>query len=137
MVYKRKNWAKIVLLLLFSLALLGALAALGTLETPLINKVPLFVGVFVYSMAIYHFGFAESFKEFFRFQNIEITAPLPDSKEIMESEKFWKIMEITKSESSGNYEKQQSRLEKELLKLTANEVLEFDNKFKNLKRRNL
>ena len=133
MVYKGKNWAKIVSIILFSLALLVALFGLGTLETPFMNKIPLLVMIFVYSMAIYHFGFAKSFKEFFKFQNTEITESIQDSKEIMESEKFWKIIEITKSESSGDYEKQQSLLERELLKLTAKEVLEFDNKFRTLR----
>ncbi|WP_432671485.1 hypothetical protein [Flavobacterium sp. SM2513] len=69
MVYNGKNWAKIVSIVLFSLALLGALVALGTLETPLINKVPLIVMILIYTMAIYHFGFAHSFKEFFIYQN--------------------------------------------------------------------
>ncbi|WP_405567166.1 DUF4240 domain-containing protein [Polaribacter sp. Asnod6-C07] len=133
MVYKGKNWAKIVSIILFSLALLGALVGLGTLDTPFMNKIPLLVMIFVYSMTIYHFGFAKSFKEFFKFQNTEITESIQDSKEIMESEKFWKIIEITKSESSGDYEKQQSLLERELLKLTAKEVLEFDNKFRTLR----
>jgi hypothetical protein len=133
MVYKGRNWAKIVSIILFSLALLGALVGLGTLETPFMNKIPLLVMIFVYSMAIYHFGFAKSFKEFFKFQNTEITESIQDSKEIMESEKFWKIIEITKSESYGDYEKQQSLLERELLKLTAKEVLEFDNKFRTLR----
>lgn len=71
MVYKGKNWAKIVSIVLFALALLGALFALLTLKTPLINKVPLLVMIFVYSKAIYHFGFAHSFKEFFKYQNSE------------------------------------------------------------------
>lgn len=133
MVYKGKNWAKIVSIILFSLALLGALVGLGTLDTPFMNKIPLLVMIFVYSMAIYHFGFAKSFKEFFKFQNIESTESIQDSKEIMESKKFWKIIENTKSESSGDYEKQQSLLERELLKLTAKEVLEFDNKFRTLR----
>ncbi len=133
MVYKGKNWAKIVSIILFSLALLGAIVGLGTLDTPFMNKIPLLVMIFIYSMAIYHFGFAKSFKEFFKFQNTEITESIQDSKEIMESEKFWKIIETTKSESSGDYEKQQSLLERELLKLTAKEVLEFDNKFRTLR----
>jgi hypothetical protein len=122
-----------VSLILFSLALLGALIGLGTLDTPFMNKIPLIVMIFVYSMAIYHFGFAKSFKEFFKFQNTEISESIQDSKEIMESEKFWKIIEITKSESYGDYEKQQSLLKRELLKLTAKEVLEFDNKFRTLR----
>ena len=69
MVYKGKNWAKIVSIVLFSLALLVALFGLLTLEILLINKVPLLVMIFVYSMVIYHFGFAHSFKEFFKYQN--------------------------------------------------------------------
>src|SRR5690606_28123599 len=133
MVYKGKNWAKIVCIVLFSLALVGALIGLGSLDTPFINKVPLLVMIFVYSMAIYHFGFAKSFKEFFKFQNTESTEPLQDSKQIMEAEKFWKIMEVTRTKSSGDYRKQQSELKKELLKLTPNEVLEFDNKFRTLR----
>ncbi len=135
MVYKGKNWAKIILIVLFSLALLGALIPLGTSETPFINKVPLLVMIFVYSLAIYHFGFAQSFKEFFEYQNSEtrIKETSQDSKQLMESEKFWKIIETTKSKSLGDYEKQQSELEKELSKLTANEVLEFDNKFRTLR----
>ncbi|RXP50974.1 DUF4240 domain-containing protein [Lutibacter sp. HS1-25] len=135
MVYKGKNWAKIISIVLFSLGLLGALIALGTLETPFINKVPLLVMIFVYSMAIYHFGFAKSFKEFFKYQNSEtgIKETFQDSKQLMESEKFWKIIETTKSKSLGDYENQQSELEKELSKLTANEVLEFDNKFRTLR----
>lgn len=65
MVYKGKKWAKVLSITLFSLAVLIALFSLFTLHTPLINKVPLFVMVFVYLTAIYHFGFAQSFKEFF------------------------------------------------------------------------
>ncbi|MFD0989911.1 DUF4240 domain-containing protein [Mariniflexile jejuense] len=133
MVYKGKNWAKIVSIILFSIAILGALVGLGTLDTPFVNKIPLLVMIFVYSIAIYHFGFAESFKEFFKFQNTEITISYPDSKKTMESEKFWKIIEFTKSESTGDYEKQQSLLKKELQKLTVKEVLEFDNKFRKLR----
>lgn len=135
MVYKGKKWAKIVSIILFSLALLGALIALGTLDTPFINKVPLLVMIFVYSMAIYHFGFAQSFKEFFKYQNseTEIKETTQDSKKLMETKEFWKIIETTKFKSLGDYEKQQSELEKELTKLTANDVLEFDNKFRTLR----
>lgn len=135
MVYKGKNWAKIVSIILFSLALLGALFGLFTLQTPFINKVPMLVMVFVYSMAIYHFGFAQSFKEFFKYQNTEteFKETILDSKVLMETDKFWRIIETSKSKSLGDYEKQQSELKKELTKLTANEVLEFDNKFRTLR----
>lgn len=135
MVYKGKKWAKTISIVLFSLALLGALIPLGTLETSFINKIPLLVMIFVYSMAIYHFGFAKSFKEFFKYQNTktDIKETVQYSKQLMEAEKFWKIIEFTKSKSLGDYEKQQSELEKELLKLTSKEVLEFDNMFRTLR----
>ncbi|MBE0393371.1 hypothetical protein BJQ96_03235 [Flavobacterium sp. PL0002] len=135
MVYKGKKWAKITSIGLFSLALLVAVISLFTLEVPFINKVPLLVMTLVYSISIYHFGFAKSFKEFFKYQNTEteIKEPVQDSKQLMEAEKFWKIIEICKTNSFGNYEKQQSELSKELIKLTAIEVLEFDNKFRTLK----
>lgn len=135
MVYKGKSWAKIVSIVLFSLAVIGALVALVTIETPIINKAPLIVMIFVYSMAIYHFGFAQSFKEFFKYQNseTEIKEAVEDSKTLMETEKFWIIIETSKSNSLGDYEKQQSELENELLKLTAKDVLEFDNKFRSLR----
>ena len=135
MVYKGKNWAKIISIILFSLALLGGLIALGTLNAPFINKIPLLVMAFVYSMAIYHFGFAKSFKEFFKYQNSGIeTKEVPqDSKLLMDSGKFWEIIATSKSNSSADYEKQQTELEKELLKLTGIEILEFDNKFRTLR----
>lgn len=135
MVYKGKNWAKIVSIILFSLALLGALFGLFTLQAPFINKVPILVMIFVYSKAVYHFSFDQSFKEFFKYQNskTEVKEIIQDSKQLMKTEKFWGIIETTKSEGLGDYEKQQSELEKELTKLTANEVLEFDNKFRTLR----
>lgn len=133
MVYKGKNWARIVSIILFSLAIIGGLIGFVALDAPLINKVPLLVMIFVYSIAIYHFGFGESFKEFYKFQNTEITAFSQDSKQIMETEIFWKIIEITKSKSLGDYNRQKLELEKELIKLPSKEVLEFDNKFKTLR----
>lgn len=135
MVYKGKNWAKIVSLILFSLALLGALVGFGTLEVPFLNKIPVIVMIFVYSIAIYHFGFDKSFKEFFEHQNnyIEVSGSIDDSKQLMETERFWQLIEVSKSKSNGDYEKQQNELEKELLKLSGIEILEFDNKFRTLR----
>ena len=40
-----------------------------------------------------------------------------------DSDKFWEIIATSKSNSAGDYEKQQTELEKELLKLTAIEIL--------------
>jgi hypothetical protein len=135
MIYKGKNWAKIVSLILFPLGLLGALVGLGTLDAPFINKVPLLVMTLIYSIAIYHFGFAKSFKAFSKYQNneSEVNEPVQDSKQLMKSEKFWELIEATKSKSKGDYEKQQHELEKELLKLSAVDILEFDNRFRTLR----
>ncbi|MBB1193096.1 hypothetical protein DNC80_05350 [Flavobacterium sp. SOK18b] len=135
MVYKGKNWAKIVSLILFTLALLGALVGFGTLEAPFLNKIPLIIMIIVYSIAIYHFGFDKSFKEFFNYQNnfIEVSGSIKDPKQIMETDRFWQIIEVSKSKSNGDYEKQQNELEKELLKLSGIEILEFDNKFRTLR----
>lgn len=135
MVYKGKNWAKIVSLILFTLALLGALVSFGTLEAPFLNKIPLIIMIIVYSIAIYHFGFDKSFKEFFNYQNnfIEVSGSIKDPKQIMETDRFWQIIEVSKSKSNGDYEKQQNELEKELLKLSGIEILEFDNKFRTLR----
>ncbi|WNJ18245.1 hypothetical protein [Pontibacter sp. G13] len=70
LVYKGKNWAKIVSIVLFSFALLGALVGLFTVgNVSVINKLPLIVMIIVYSMAIYHFGVSESFKAFFENKN--------------------------------------------------------------------
>ncbi len=64
LVYKGKTWAKNVSLVLFSLATISSLIGLFTLETNLVNKVPLMVMVFVYTLSTYHFGFSKSFKAF-------------------------------------------------------------------------
>lgn len=135
MVYKGKNWAKIVSLILFSLALVGAFFGLATLDTPFMSKIPLLVMIYVYSIAIYHFGFAKSFKEFSKYQNnvIQDNEPTEDSQKLMYSEKFWEIIETSRVKSNGDYEKQQYQLENELLKLSANEIFEFDNKFRALR----
>ena len=69
-VYKGKKWARIVSIVLFSLGVLGALTGLFLLESkPLINKTPLLVMLFVYAIAIHHFGFSQSFKAFYNYQN--------------------------------------------------------------------
>ena len=133
MVFKGKNWAKIISIILFSLALVGAIFGLVTLDTPFISKVPLLVMIFVYSISIYHFSIDKSFKEFFSYKNFDSNVLIQDSKQIMDEDKFWNIIEISKSNSLGDYEKQQSELKKELEKLNVIEVLEFDNKFRKLR----
>ena len=66
-------------------------------------------------------------------QNIEPKEPVQNSDKLMDADKFWEIIATTKTNSSGDYEKQQTELEKELLKLTAIEIHEFDNKFRTLR----
>ena len=67
--YKGKKWAKITSIVLFLLAVLGSLIGIATLEASFVNKIPLLVMIFVYSVAVYHFGFSESYKAFFEYQN--------------------------------------------------------------------
>lgn len=73
MVYKGKKWAKVISVILFSLGLLIILPTLLTIDRPFINKIPLIVMTFVYSIAIYHFGFSKSYKAFFEFKNSNVT----------------------------------------------------------------
>ncbi|MCG7503214.1 hypothetical protein MHM83_15200 [Tenacibaculum sp. Mcav3-52] len=73
LVYKGKKWAIVISVILFSLGLLIILPTLFTIDRPFINKIPLIVMTFVYSIAIYHFGFSKSFKAFFDFQNSNVT----------------------------------------------------------------
>ncbi|TCI92699.1 hypothetical protein [Tenacibaculum sp. M341] len=69
MVYKGKNWARIVSIVLFTLAIIAAIVGMVFLNTSHINKIPLLVMIFIYSKGIYHFGFSKDVKDFFRFQN--------------------------------------------------------------------
>ncbi|MFB9054627.1 DUF4240 domain-containing protein [Formosa undariae] len=66
-------------------------------------------------------------------QRNEPKEPVQNSEKLMNADQFWKIIATSKANSSGDYEKQQTELEKELLKLTAIEILEFDNKFRKLR----
>lgn len=67
-IYSGKNWARIIVIILFSLAVVGATIGLITLNTSLPFKIPLIVTIFIYSLSIYHFAFAKSFKAFFEYQ---------------------------------------------------------------------
>lgn len=69
LVYKGKEWAKNLAVVLFSLGTVFSIIAIFMEEVSLISKIPLMVIVFIYSIAIYHFGFSKSFKEFFKYQN--------------------------------------------------------------------
>jgi len=67
-IYIGKNWARIIALILFSLGILGAIYGIFTIQADTINKVPFIVMIFVYSMALYHFGFSSSFTAFHKVQ---------------------------------------------------------------------
>ena len=69
MIYKGKNWAKVIAIILFSLGVLGAVFGLFSIPKSIILKIPFIVMIFVYSVAIYHFGFSKSFKAFSDYQN--------------------------------------------------------------------
>ncbi|RCW90790.1 DUF4240 domain-containing protein [Winogradskyella arenosi] len=56
-----------------------------------------------------------------------------NSEQLMDSEMFWEMISISKANSSGDYEQQQLELKKELLKRSATDILEFDNKFRTLR----
>ncbi|MFT5846178.1 MAG: hypothetical protein ACJARX_001324 [Psychroserpens sp.] len=68
--YIGKKWAKIIVVILFSITVLGAIFGIATtLELPFINTVPFYVMIFVYGNGISHFGFSKSYKTFFDYQN--------------------------------------------------------------------
>ncbi len=73
LVYKGKNWARIVSIILFSLGLIGAIFGILSVSKPIILKTPFIVMIIVYSVAIYHFGISKSFKAFFDYQNNRIS----------------------------------------------------------------
>lgn len=69
-VYQGKNWARVLSIVLFSIAILGALFALLMVQAPtLYAKLPLLVMLVVYSVAVFHFGLSKSFKAFLDYQN--------------------------------------------------------------------
>ncbi len=49
---------------------------------------------------------------------------------LMEEEIFWKIIQTTKDNSKGDFEKQQEVLAKELRKLTPDEIILYGNRFR-------
>jgi len=69
LIYNGKKWARIVAIILFSLAILLALYTFFTIDAAFINKTPFIVMIVIYSIAIYHFAFSKSFKEFIKVQN--------------------------------------------------------------------
>ena len=68
-VFQAKQWARIIAIVLFSLALLGAVIGLVSIDGPFVNKIPVLVMIFVYTMAIHHLGFSSSYKAYFQYKN--------------------------------------------------------------------
>jgi hypothetical protein len=54
-------------------------------------------------------------------------------KILMEEDLFWKIIQKTKDNSNDNFEEQQEELANELRKLTPDELILFDNSFRNFR----
>lgn len=131
--YKGKKWAKTIFLIIFTIAIFGLLGFVSRMEGSLVAKTPYFVMLFIFSLAVYHFGFSESYKAFSNYQNGVENKPVENSEALMDKELFWKIIETSKSKSQGDYEKQQEELKKLLLQLTPDEIIEFDNRFQSLK----
>jgi len=69
LIYLGKKWAKILTIILFSISSLILLISLFSIETPLINKLPIIVTIIVYSFSLYHFTISKTFKAFFEYQN--------------------------------------------------------------------
>ena len=62
--YLGREWARKTILVLFTLAILFAIVSLLSINATFLAKTPLFVMIFVYSTALYHFGFSKSYKEY-------------------------------------------------------------------------
>ncbi|WP_298330005.1 DUF4240 domain-containing protein [uncultured Dokdonia sp.] len=133
MVYKGKNWARIIAIILFAFGILGAIFGFITTDTYFLNKTPFLVMIFVYGMAVYHFSFSKSFKAFFESQKTNITQAPGLYERQMQLDKFWQIVETSNIKSHGDYEQQQEQLKKELLLLNPPEIVAFNNTFKFLK----
>ena len=133
MVYKGKNWARIIAIILFAFGVLGAIFGFITTDTYFLNKTPFLVMIFVYGMAVYHFSFSKSFKAFFESQKSNIIKTSSLYERQMELDKFWQIIENSNTKSRGDYELQQQLLKKELLLLNPPEIVAFNNTFKFLR----
>lgn len=66
--FQGKNWARIILLVLFLLAMLSGFILLF-LPIPLAGKVPLLVMIIIYGLGAYNLHFSRSFKAYFTYLN--------------------------------------------------------------------
>ena len=68
--FKGKEWSRLLLTFLFSLALLLCLYSLFE-STSLIAKVPIITMTLIYSVFVYHLNFSRSFKDYFKYLRAE------------------------------------------------------------------
>lgn len=68
LIYIGKNWARILSIILFSLAIILALSVIFSSNFTPVQEIPFYVMIFIYSDAIYHFGFSGNFKAFIEHQ---------------------------------------------------------------------
>ncbi|RZJ50931.1 MAG: hypothetical protein EOO19_02025 [Chryseobacterium sp.] len=68
LVYLGKNWARILSIVLFSLAIILALSVIFSSTFTPLQEIPFYVMIFIYADAIFHLGFSESFKAFIKYQ---------------------------------------------------------------------
>jgi len=68
-VYRGLKWAKIVSMILFSLAILGSSIGAVIIDVPFPNRIPMIVMFIVFSLALYHVGFSKSYNAFCDYQN--------------------------------------------------------------------
>ena len=74
LIYKGSNWARIVMIILAFVAVIGSLISIVTIDQDFVLKTPLLVMAIVYSMAIYFLGFSKSYKAFATFQRMDKSA---------------------------------------------------------------
>lgn len=68
-VYKGKKWAKILMIIVSIIGVFGSVYGYAFLEGSLIDKLPFLITACLYLVAIYHLGFAKSYKAYFAHQN--------------------------------------------------------------------
>ncbi len=68
-VYKGKKWARILTVIVSIIGVFGSVSGYVFLDGSLIDKLPFLITAGLYLVAIYHFGFAKSYKAYCTHQN--------------------------------------------------------------------
>lgn len=71
LIYQGKNWARIVVIVLSIIAVLGAIVSVFVIAQPFLFKIPFVVMIIVYFSTIYFLGFSKSYKAFANFQQVK------------------------------------------------------------------